>query len=180
MIATLSGKVAEKLGELVVIDVAGVGYGVLMPLEDYAKLPKNEAVKIYVYEHIRENTHDLYGFVSLDSKGLFEQLLDVNGVGPKMALNILGVGTANEVRTAIAGGDTRFIQGAAGVGKRVAERVVVELKDKVGLVASTKADALLWVLMPASKMKPCKHYWRLVMTWLTLWQLWLALVMSYR
>ncbi len=143
MIATLSGKIAEKLGELVVIDVAGVGYGVLMPLEDYTKLPKNEVVKIYVYEHIRENMHDLYGFVSLDSKGLFEQLLDVNGVGPKMALNILGVGTTNEVRTAIAGGDTKFIQGANGVGKRVAERVVVELKDKVGLVASTKADALL-------------------------------------
>ena len=143
MIATLSGKIAEKLGELVVIDINGVGYGLLMPAEDYANTPKDKEVKIYIYEHIRENIHDLYGFISTDRKGLFEQLLGVNGVGPKMALNILGIGTATELRSAIAGADTKFIQGAVGVGKRVAERVVIELKDKVGLLASTRADALL-------------------------------------
>jgi Holliday junction DNA helicase RuvA len=88
---------------------------------------------LYIYEHIREQAHDLYGFVTLDTKQLFEQLLDVNGVGPKMALNILSIGNGSEVRVAIAGGDTKFISQAQGVGKRVAERVVVELKDKVGL-----------------------------------------------
>ena len=77
----------------------------------------------------------MYGFLSRDTKSLFEQLLGVNGVGPKMALNILSVGTSSEVRVAIAGGDVKTIQRANGVGKKVAERVVVELKDKVGLVS---------------------------------------------
>jgi Holliday junction DNA helicase RuvA len=86
-----------------------------------------------MYEHIREQAHDLFGFVTLDTKQLFELLLSVNGVGPKMALNVMSIGTSSEVRTAIAGGDVKFIQQANGVGKRVAERIVVDLKDKVGL-----------------------------------------------
>ncbi len=143
MIATLSGVIAEKLGEIIVIDVAGVGYGVLVPVEDYGKLMPGEAAKIYVYEHIREQSHDLYGFCQLDTKRLFELLLDVNGVGPKMALNILGVGSVEDVRQAIASGDTKYIQAAQGVGKRVAERVVVELKDKVGLVSTVNTESLL-------------------------------------
>jgi Holliday junction DNA helicase RuvA len=133
MIATLEGIVSEKLGDIVVLAVAGVGYGLLVPAEDYGRLALNESVKVYVHEHIRETSHDLYGFCDTDAKMLFEQLLDVNGVGPKMALSILSLGTTSAVRVAIAGGDTKFIQGASGVGKRVAERVVVELKDKVGL-----------------------------------------------
>lgn len=141
MIATLEGKVTEKIGELVVVDVRGVGYGVLVPLEDYSKLLNGDIVKVYVYEQIRENIHDLYGFTKLDTKRLFELLLEVTGVGPKMALSILGIGTSDAVRQAIASGDTKFIQAATGVGKRVAERVVVELKDKVGLVA-TASDSL--------------------------------------
>ncbi len=143
MIAILNGVVAEKLADMVVIDVRGVGYGALMPLEDYGKLAVGDPVKVYIYEHIREVTHDLYAFTQLDTKGLFEQLLDVNGVGPKMALNILGVGSANDVRRAIASGDTKFIQAATGVGKRVAERVVVDLKDKVGLISSVDPNVLL-------------------------------------
>lgn len=133
MIATLTGKVAEKIRDSVVIDVQGVGYGVLVTTEDYSLLTTGNTAKIYVYEHIRENTYDLFGFVNLDTKQLFQQLLDVNGVGPKMALSVLSIGSAHEVRTAIAGGDVKYIQQASGVGKRVAERVVVDLKDKVGL-----------------------------------------------
>jgi Holliday junction DNA helicase RuvA len=134
MIATLTGVVAEKLSEHLVLDVQGVGYGLSMPVEDFGGLESGTRVKVYVYEHIRENAWDLYAFTRPDTKKLFEQLLDVNGVGPKMALSILNTGTADMVRQAIAGGDTKFIQTASGVGKRVAERVVVELKDKVGLV----------------------------------------------
>lgn len=133
MIATLTGKVAEKIADIVVLDVGGVGYGLFVTTEDYGRLGTGATAKLYVYEHIREQAHDLFGFVTLDTKQLFEQLLGVNGVGPKMALSVLSVGTASEVRTAIAGGDTKFIQGAQGVGKRVAERIVVDLKDKVGL-----------------------------------------------
>jgi Holliday junction DNA helicase RuvA len=134
MIAILSGVVSEKLTDIVVLDVQGVGYGLLVPAEDYGRLKAGESAKLYIYEHIREQAHDLFGFLSRDTKALFEQLLDVNGVGPKMALNMLSIGSGQEVRQAIAAGDVTFIQQASGVGKRVAERVVVELKDKVGLV----------------------------------------------
>lgn len=140
MIATLTGTVAEKIGERVILDVQGVGYGLLVTPEDYGLLTTGNTVKVYVYEHIRENSYDLYGFVNLDTQKLFEQLLEVSGVGPKMALNVLGTGSANEVRKAIAQGDLKFIQQANGVGKRVAERVIVELKDKVGYAAVGLAD----------------------------------------
>lgn len=151
MIATLQGVVSEKLSDMVVLDVQGVGYGLLVPAEEFGRLATGEPAKLYVYEHIREQSHDLFGFLSKDTKALFEQLLEVNGVGPKMALNVLSIGTAQSVRTAIAGGDVKFIQQANGVGKRVAERLVVDLKDKVGLagvdLASTgllqSEDALL-------------------------------------
>lgn len=133
MIAILSGTVLEKLPDVVVLDVKGVGYGLFVTAEDYGRLSANREIKLYIYEHIRENAHDLYGFVSQDTKALFELLLEVNGVGPRMALNMLSIGTSDEVRSAIAAGDLKFIQTANGVGKRVAERVVVELKDKVGL-----------------------------------------------
>lgn len=133
MIATLTGTVAEKIADIVVLEVKGVGYGLLVTNEDYGNLASGTDAKLYVYEHIREQAHDLFGFLTLDTKALFEQLLGVNGVGPKMALNVLSIGSSSEVRTAIAGGDTKFIQGAQGVGKRVAERIVVDLKDKVGL-----------------------------------------------
>lgn len=142
MIAILTGKVAEKLAETVVLDVQGVGFGLLTPAEDYSRLMVGDFVKVYIHEHIRENSHDLYGFTRLETKKLFEQLLEVTGVGPKMALSVLGVGSADTVKQAIASGDTKFIQTAPGVGKRVAERVVVELKDKVGLVSTANADAL--------------------------------------
>jgi Holliday junction DNA helicase RuvA len=133
MIATLTGVIAEKTMDAVALDVSGVGYGVLVASEDYSRLGSGDLVKLYIYEHIREVSHDLYGFLRTETKDLFELLLGVNGVGPKMALSVLSIGNANEVRQAIAGADTKTIQKANGVGKRVAERIVVDLKDKVGL-----------------------------------------------
>lgn len=133
MIAMLTGVVAEKTAEQLVLDVSGVGYGLYVTNEEYARLGSGDLVKLYIYEHIREMSHDLFGFTTLDTKKLFEQLLDVNGVGPKMALSVLNIGSSNEVRVSIANGDTKTIQKANGVGKRVAERIVVDLKDKVGL-----------------------------------------------
>jgi Holliday junction DNA helicase RuvA len=134
MIATLNGVVSEKLIDMVVLDVNGVGYGLLVPADDYGRLQIDQETKLYIYEHIREQAHDLFGFLSRDTKHLFEKLLDVNGVGPKMALSMLSIGSGEALRQAIAAGDVKFIQQASGVGKRLAERVVVELKDKVGLI----------------------------------------------
>ena len=134
MIATLSGVVHEKLADTVVLEVQGVGYGIYVTAEDHGKIATDKPAKLYIYEHIREQSHDLFGFLNRDTKGLFERLLEVNGVGPKMALNMLSIGSSTDVRQAIASGDVKFIQRDPGVGKRVAERVVVDLKDKVGLV----------------------------------------------
>lgn len=143
MIVTLKGIVTEKLPNSIVIDVSGVGYQLLVPLETYTKLNTNDEAKVYVYEHIRENVYDLYGFLELDTKNLFEQLINVNGVGPKVGLSILSVGSVNAVRAALASGDIKLIQSAPGVGKRVAERLLVDLKDKVGLVSTLDASTLL-------------------------------------
>lgn len=126
-----------------VLDCGGVGYGLLVTFEDFGALETGTQTKLYVYEHIRENAHDLFGFRNIETKRLFELLLSVNGVGPKMALSILSVANMNQVKQAIASGDTKFITQANGVGKRVAERVVVDLKDKVGLVASDGATDFL-------------------------------------
>jgi Holliday junction DNA helicase RuvA len=134
MIVTLRGNVTEKIGDSVIIDIHGVGYGVLVTAEDFGVLQTGSEAKVYVYEHIREAAYDLFGFSRLDTKKFFEQLLGVNGVGPKMALSVLSIGSASGVRQAIASGDVKFIQRANGVGKRVAERIVVDLKDKVGLI----------------------------------------------
>lgn len=141
MIATLSGMVSEKLLDRAIVDVQGVGYAVFVTAEDYSRLVVGEDTKLYIYEYIREQAHDLFGFTGRDTLQLFEQLLGVNGVGPKMALNMLSIGSAVEVRQAIASGDIKYLQTAANVGRRVAERVVVDLKDKVGLVGVDLASS---------------------------------------
>ncbi len=143
MIATLSGVVSEKLPELIVLDCGGVGYGVFITSEDFARLPEGKPAKLYIYEHIREQSHDLFGFTQLLTKRLFEQLLGVKNVGPKVALAILDIGSADMVRVAIANGDVKTLQSAKGVGKRAAEQVVVELRDKVGLVAGGGAEDII-------------------------------------
>jgi Holliday junction DNA helicase RuvA len=139
MIATLSGVVSEKLPEFVVIECAGVGYGVTVTAEDFGRLAQAKPTKLYVYEHIREQAHDLFGFMQLDTKKLFEQLLGVKNVGPKVAMAVLDIGNAADVRGAIAAGDVKLLQAAKGVGKRAAEQIVVELRDKVGLSSTETA-----------------------------------------
>lgn len=143
MIATLEGMVSEKFIDSVVFSVGGVGYGLLVTADDFASLPKGEVAKVYVYEHIRETSHDLFGFTKLENKYLFEQLLSVKNVGPKVALAVLDIGSGDYVRAAIAAGEVKTLQTAKGVGKRAAEQIVVELRDKVGMVAGSGADDIV-------------------------------------
>jgi Holliday junction DNA helicase RuvA len=143
MIMTLNGVVSEKLADMVVLDVRGVGYGLQVTTEDFGRLQNGEQAKLYVHEHIREQAYDLFGFVLLDTKKLFEQLLGVKNVGPKVALAVLDIGTAPAVRGAIAAGDVKLLQSAKGVGKRAAEQIVVELRDKVGLDATATAEGIV-------------------------------------
>ena len=134
MIAHLSGTIAEKFGAgSIVIDVRGVGYEVSVSAGDFEAVALGQDAKFYTYHHVREQAEELFGFSSLAAKKLFEMLITVQGVGPKAALAILSLGDAEQVRNAIANADSAFVQKAAGVGKKTAERVVVDLSDKVGL-----------------------------------------------
>ncbi|WP_338503700.1 Holliday junction branch migration protein RuvA [Candidatus Minimicrobia sp. QA0096] len=133
MIAHVFGKVAEKFNGSLVIDVHGVGYEVSVAANDFDAVTLDQEVKFYTYHHVREQTEELFGFSSLAAKKLFEMLITVQGVGPKAALAILSLGDAEQVRNAIANADSGFVQKASGVGKKTAERVVVDLSDKVGL-----------------------------------------------
>jgi Holliday junction DNA helicase RuvA len=142
MIAHVSGVVAEKFNSSVIVDVHGVGYEVAVALGDYEKALLNEPMKFHTYHHIREQSQELFGFTSLAAKKLFEMLITVQGVGPKAALAILSLGESETVRNAIANGDATFITKASGVGKRIAERVIVDLTDKVGLAIRTNVDNL--------------------------------------
>lgn len=133
MIAHVSGVVAEKFGGSVIVDVSGIGYEVAVPLGDFEAVVLGEEVKFYTYHHVREQAEELFGFSSLAAKKIFELLITVQGVGPKAALAILSLGAAEQVRNAIANGDVVYVTKAAGVGKKSAERVIVDLADKVGL-----------------------------------------------
>jgi len=143
MIATLSGVVAEHIGGEVVLDVHGVGYGVVLTQSDAGVLRGGEQSKLYIYEHIKEDAHTLFGFSSLEAKGLFEQLLSVKNVGPKVAMSVLDIGTTVDLRAAIASGDVKRLQTAKGVGKRAAEQMVVELRDKVGAPVGSGAEDIV-------------------------------------
>ncbi len=143
MIAYIRGTVIDKSMDVLTIDVQGIGYGVYVTSDDISNAILRSEYTLYIHEHIRENSHDLFGFSLKTGLQLFELLLGVNGVGPKMALNMLSIGSSDEVRLAIAEGNVKYLQSASGVGKRVAERVVVDLKDKVGLAASENATTFL-------------------------------------
>lgn len=132
MIAFVRGKIIEKFGASVVVDVGGVGYEVQVATNDYERATPDEEIKFYTYHHVREQSEDLFGFSTLTAKRLFELLITVQGVGPKAALAILSLGDSEAVRSAIASADVAFITRATGVGKKTAERVTVDLRDKVG------------------------------------------------
>ena len=140
MIAHVFGVIVEKFGSSVIVDVHGVGYEVQLAAGDFDNTLLNSDVKFYTYHHIREQSQELFGFSSLIAKKLFEMLITVQGVGPKAALAILSLGSTEIVRNAIASSDAVFITRASGVGKKTAERVVVDLSDKVGTATMTDVN----------------------------------------
>ena len=133
MISHIKGTVEEKFGNAIIVDVHGVGYEITVSALDYENCNLNEERKFYTYHAVRENAEELYGFSSLVAKKLFELLISVQGIGPKAAMAILSLAEPEEVRNAIANADASFVSKASGVGKKSAERVIVDLKDKVGI-----------------------------------------------
>ena len=133
MIAHIKGQIAEKFAQSVIVDVHGVGYEIALTALDFEDAKVGEEKKFYTYHAVRENSEELYGFSTLTAKKLFELLISVNGVGPKAATAILSLASPEEVRNALANADVAFVAKASGVGKKSAERVIVDLKDKVGI-----------------------------------------------
>ena len=136
MIAYVRGVLVEKEPTRVVIEAAGVGYELLIPLSTYDKLPREGGeAKLLAYHSVREDDEMLFGFATVDERELFARLTSVSGVGPKIAIAILSGASIGELAMAIASGDARRISAVKGVGKKTAEKICVELRDKVGAFA---------------------------------------------
>ena len=131
MITQLQGKLVEKNPTHVVIDCHGVGYFVNISLNTYSALPEGEAIKLYTYLQIKEDAHTLYGFLTKAEREVFVLLLSVSGVGASTARTMLSSLTAAQVRSAIIKGDVATIQAVKGIGAKTAQRVVLDLKDKM-------------------------------------------------
>lgn len=132
MIGFLEGKVAEKADGAVVVAVGGTGYEVLVPAQTLVRLPSpGKQVRLFTRLQVRDDSMVLYGFSSPDERGLFDHLITVSGVGPKVALAILSVLTPVALRRAVASGDAAALTLVPGVGKKVAGRVILDLKDRI-------------------------------------------------
>lgn len=131
MISYIRGELADIMQEKIVVDVGGVGYGIYMPQKSMAHLPViGSQVKIYTYLNVREDCMQLFGFLSKDDLQIFKMVINVNGVGPKYGLNILSALTPDELRFAVLSNDVKAITKAQGIGKKIAEKLILELKDK--------------------------------------------------
>lgn len=150
VITSLTGKLVEVLPTQVTVDVNGVGYELLIPLSSYDKLPQpGTEVKLLTHLAVREDAHVLYGFMTAQERELFRLLIHtVSGIGPKIALNILSGMNAGAFRGAVANGDVKALSQINGVGKKTAERIVVELKDKVGAAGGLEATSAQRALSP--------------------------------
>jgi len=153
MITFLQGKLVDALPTQVVIEVHGVGYEVLIPLSSFDKLPQpGQEVHLLTHLAVREDAHVLYGFMTGAERDLFRLLIHtVSGIGPKLALNVLSGMNVAALRGAVANGDVKALSQISGVGKKTAERIVVELKDKIGAAGAWEASSAQRALSPADQ-----------------------------
>lgn len=134
MISYIRGKLVAVEKEKVIIDVGGVGYGIFMPESAIGLLPQmGNEVKLHTYLNVREDAMQLFGFLTRDDLEIFKLLIGVSGIGPKGGLSILSKLTADDLRFAIMSGDSKAISAAPGIGKKTAEKVIIELKDKLDI-----------------------------------------------
>ncbi len=153
MITFLHGKLAEAFPAQVVVDVGGIGYEALIPLSSYDKLPApGGEIRLLTHLAIREDAHVLYGFLTTAERDLFRLLINtVSGIGPKIALNVLSGMNPVTFKGAVARGDVKALSAINGVGKKTAERIVVELKDKIGVAGSWEAASAERALSPSDQ-----------------------------
>lgn len=140
MIALLSGELAYKAPDHVIVDTGGVGYRLFIPLSSFYALPDHGRVRLHVHTHVTDDAIRLFGFLTREEKEMFTLLLGVSGVGPKLAVNILSGIPVGELRLALSQADIKRLSAIPGIGRKTAERLVLELRDKVGaLEAATPA-----------------------------------------
>lgn len=134
MIGSIRGKMILKTEKFLLVETGGVGYKISVSPDTLAKSKKlNDEIFLFIHSHIREDAFDLYGFLSQEELEFFEMLINVSGIGPKGALSILGITTIETLRKAISTGDTSYLTKISGIGKKTAEKIVIELRDKVGV-----------------------------------------------
>ena len=133
MIGSLRGRIALKTDKFLILETGGVGYKVSVSPDVLSKASKaGEELFLHVHTHVREDAMDLYGFLSLEDLEFFEMLLGVSGIGPRSALAILGIASIETLRRAISTGDTSYLTKISGIGRKTAEKIVIELRDKIG------------------------------------------------
>lgn len=130
MIAYLKGKIFKKLNKSILLLVDNIGYEIYLTEKEVTKTNLEEEATYFIFSYIKEDAFDLYGFVSLEELDFFKKLISVSGVGPKSALNVLALAEIEELKRAITSGDANMLQQVSGIGKKTAERLVVELKEK--------------------------------------------------
>jgi len=135
MISYLKGKIKHKNGGFVILEVNNVGYQVFISPLLYADLSLNQEVEFYTYQQVREDALNLYGFKNMEELGMFELLLSISGVGPRSALGVMSIATVADIKESIGRGDPALLTKVSGIGRKTAERVVLELREKIGKLA---------------------------------------------
>ena len=144
MLSHIIGKILLKGDKFIIVDVSGVGYKVYVSIDTLRELgDKGGEISLFTHLSVREDALDLYGFTLYAEVELFEMLIGISGVGPKSALGIMGVAPLDILKTAIASGDTTYLTKVSGIGKKNAEKIILELRDKLGAIENSGANGLL-------------------------------------
>ena len=140
MIARISGEIAEKLDNLVVIDLNGIGYEIFVPTNILLAINEGDKETLYIAENIKEDEYTLFGFSTREARQIYYNLTSVNGVGPKAAMSILSAHSSEEVQKAILSDDVNLFSSVSGIGKKTAQRIILDLKGKLVEVEKVEAD----------------------------------------
>ena len=144
MIGSISGHIKLKTDKFLIVEAAGVGYKVSVSPDVLSKAGKTgDEIALWIHTHVREDILDLYGFKDREEQEFFEMLINVSGIGPKGALSILGIASLATLRKAISTGDTAYLTKISGIGRKTAEKIVIELRDKIASDASGKGGTSL-------------------------------------
>ncbi len=142
MISYVRGELVSVMEDKVIIDVNGIGYGIYVPSSMFQQIPSvGNEIKLHTYLNVREDAMQLFGFISYEALEVYKMVISVNGIGPKGGLSILSKLTVNELRFAVASGDVKAISSAQGIGKKTAEKLIIELKDKLSIEDALNSDS---------------------------------------